>query len=332
MKKFSKISGLILLAIIVGPILTGLTMKIAASDVPPPGKLYDVGGHQLHLDCRGENNGMPTIVFESGSGTATPVYHHLVDNLSETHRICTYDRAGLAWSEPSGVPSEIPAISHQLHALLDAADVQKPFVLAGHSIAGLFMRDYYSLYPEDVLAVGFLDASHPDQNEAFGFPDDLYDDIMRQISILRTLTSLGLTQLYNPQMTPDLEEAYPVEIIDQLEFFQLQTDQIDSSVREMVGVDPSMVKTPRDTDLGDMPILVVTAGGKMDMSVMPPSVTLTADDFRTIWMRLNKETAGLSTDSTHIVMDTADHMSMFTKKDNADMVADYLRDLVAKTL
>ncbi|MGY8985476.1 MAG: alpha/beta fold hydrolase [Sphingomonadales bacterium] len=331
MKKFFKILGMIIVAIIVGPILIGLTMKMFMKDVPPPGKLYDVGGFKLHMDCRGDNNGMPTIVFESGSGAATPIYQHLVENLSKTHRICTYDRAGLAWSEPSGVPSEIPAISHQLHALLEAADVQKPFVLAGHSIAGLFMKDYYNLYPEDVLAIGFLDASHPDQNESFGFPDDIYDDIMRQISMLKTLTRLGLTQLYNPQMTPDFEEAFPTEIITQLEYFQLQADKMDSNVNEMLGVDPSMVKTPKNMDLGNMPVLVVTAGEEMDMSMMPTSVTLTADEFRDVWRELQADHVALSTNSTHIIMDSANHMSMFTTKSNADMVSDHIRDLVSKT-
>jgi len=317
--------------IIAGPIFIGLTVKMFTSDIPPAGKLYDVGGFKLHLDCRGDNNGMPTIVFESGSGAATPIYHHLVENLSSTHRICTYDRAGLAWSEPSGVPSEIPAISHQLHSLLEAADVQKPFVLAGHSIAGLFMKDYYNLYPQDVLAIGFLDASHPDQNESFGFPDDIYDDIMGQISMLKTLTRLGLTQLYNPQMTPDFEEALPAEIITQLEYFQLQEDKLDGKVNEMLGVNGSMLKTPKNMDLGDMPVLVITAGKVMDMSLLPPSVTLTSDEFRSIWRDLQADLVALSTNSTHIIMDTANHISMFTTKLNADMVADYLRELVANT-
>ena len=133
-------------------------MRAFVADVSPPGNLYDVGGHKLHLDCRGQKNGNPTIVFESGAATPSPVYQHLAENLSKTHKFCMYDRAGLAWSEASGVPSETPAITEQLHALLIAANIEKPFVLAGHSIAGLYMKSYIKQYPQDVAAVAFFDA------------------------------------------------------------------------------------------------------------------------------------------------------------------------------
>src|SRR5215468_7036230 len=36
---------------------------------PPPGKLVDVGGWRIHLNCTGRNKAKtPTIVLESGSG------------------------------------------------------------------------------------------------------------------------------------------------------------------------------------------------------------------------------------------------------------------------
>ena len=150
----------LLLLVCLGSIVIGLSWRVFVVDVLPPGNLYDVGGHKLHLDCRGEKNGNPTIIFESGAATPSPVYQHLAENLSKTHKFCMYDRAGLAWSEASGVPSEIPAITDQLHTLLVAANIEKPFVLAGHSIAGLYMKSYIEQYPKDVVAAAFFDASN----------------------------------------------------------------------------------------------------------------------------------------------------------------------------
>ena len=75
---------------------------------------------------------------------------------------------GLGWSEDSGLPRDAKTINTALHTLLDKAGVKRPFVFAGHSIAGLYMRDYVERYPDDVLGLVFLDASHPEQNEKFG--------------------------------------------------------------------------------------------------------------------------------------------------------------------
>lgn len=95
MKKIMNVIGATSLVGGVGVIAPGLVLRVAAVDVSPAGLLYDVGGHRLHLDCRGEPNGHPTIVFESGAATPTPVYYHLAENLSQTHQFCMYDRAGL---------------------------------------------------------------------------------------------------------------------------------------------------------------------------------------------------------------------------------------------
>lgn len=73
-----------------------------------------------------------------------------------------------------------------------------------------------------------------------------------------------------------------------------------------------------------MAVLVITAGEEVNMAMIPPS----ADG---IWFELQAELVVLSINSTHIIMDTANHMSMFSNKSNADMVADQNRGLVSKT-
>ena len=239
-----------------------------------------------------------------------------------------YDRAGLAWSEASGVPSETPAITEQLHALLIAANIEKPFVLAGHSIAGLYMKSYIKQYPQDVAAVAFFDASHPDQVDKLGLPIGPDEGLSLQQQALKLLINLGVTQLYNPQMGPDIIENFPPNVVAQFEHFHQRSAQVDASFREIKGIATSINVTPKDVNYGSLPVLVVTAGEEVDF---PPSFPLSFEEFKEYWLGLQADLVALSDQSTHVVMDSANHTSMFTAKSNADEVADYLRDLVRLT-
>ena len=101
-KKILKIGIIALLAIILIPLIIGQILRFTASVEPPPGKLVDVGGYKLHINCvspEGKANGdLPTVVVEAGAGTNSPVYHWIQDGVSKTTKVCVYDRAG-AWLE-----------------------------------------------------------------------------------------------------------------------------------------------------------------------------------------------------------------------------------------
>ena len=68
----------------------------------PPGKLVDVNGHRMHLYCTGQ--GEPTVLFEAGLGDFSLTFWLVQEELSATTRVCSYDRAGLGWSEPTPGP------------------------------------------------------------------------------------------------------------------------------------------------------------------------------------------------------------------------------------
>lgn len=65
---------------------------------PPPGKLVDVGGYRLHLNCTGKRG--PTVVLIAGAGDFSFDWSLVQPGVSRFTRGCSYDRAGLAWSEP----------------------------------------------------------------------------------------------------------------------------------------------------------------------------------------------------------------------------------------
>ena len=131
---------------------------------PPPGEIYSVHGRKMHLYCTG--NGSPTIVLDAGLGNDALIWGGVQPELAKTTRVCSYDRAGTGWSESGPAPRDADKIASELHDLLLEARITGPIVLMGHSIAGLYIRDYAARYPSDMAGIVFVDASSPFQYDS----------------------------------------------------------------------------------------------------------------------------------------------------------------------
>lgn len=127
---------------------------------PPSGKLIDIGGYRLHLDCAG-NKG-PTVVLIAGSGDFSFDWGLVQPGISHFARVCSYDRAGFAWSDHGPTPRTMKQEAFELHKLLTAAHIKPPYVLVGHSLGGLIARVYAEHYPREVAGIVLVDATHED--------------------------------------------------------------------------------------------------------------------------------------------------------------------------
>jgi pimeloyl-ACP methyl ester carboxylesterase len=129
------------------------------SDLPsPPGQLIDIGGRQLHVLCSGQ--GRPTVVLEAGASSFAIDWTLVQRDVTRTTRVCSYDRAGMGWSDPPGQGSRT---TDDLHALLVAAKEPAPYVLVGASRGGLMVRTYALAYPDEVAGFVFVDSSTEDR-------------------------------------------------------------------------------------------------------------------------------------------------------------------------
>jgi pimeloyl-ACP methyl ester carboxylesterase len=134
---------------------------------PPAGTLIDIGGRNIHLNCKGE--GKPIVVFESGYDTGGSLSWALVHkDVAQTTRACTYDRAGMMWSEPRPSTDYISKdIAKDLHKTLNSAGEYGPYVLVGHSFGGPYITIFTKYFSSSIAGLVFVDTSHPDQIEIF---------------------------------------------------------------------------------------------------------------------------------------------------------------------
>jgi pimeloyl-ACP methyl ester carboxylesterase len=130
---------------------------------PPPGKLVDVGGWRLHLNCTGQSKGKtPTIVLESGAGDFSFDWTLAQTEVARFARVCSYDRAGRAWSDLGPRPRTMRQVAYELRTALLKAGEKGPYVLVGQSIGGLLIRTYASQYPKEVSGMVLVDSTHED--------------------------------------------------------------------------------------------------------------------------------------------------------------------------
>jgi pimeloyl-ACP methyl ester carboxylesterase len=132
----------------------------AVVTIDRPGKLVDVGGRKLHVNCTG--SGQPTVVLD-GPGPGLAIDWTLVQpDVAKTTRVCSYDHAGVGWSDPRGRPETVDGVVSDLHAALQAAGEKPPFVMAGAQLGGIYARSYHLRYPDEVVGFVFVDALHED--------------------------------------------------------------------------------------------------------------------------------------------------------------------------
>jgi pimeloyl-ACP methyl ester carboxylesterase len=130
------------------------------TELPPaPGKLVDVGGRKLHLLCSGQ--GGPTVVLEAGASAFAIDWTLVQREVSRTNRVCSYDRAGMGWSDT--VATSRAKASHDLQTLLRAAGERVPYVMVGASRGGLLVREYVVDYPDEVVGLVLVDPSSEDR-------------------------------------------------------------------------------------------------------------------------------------------------------------------------
>jgi pimeloyl-ACP methyl ester carboxylesterase len=184
-------------------ILSGLLAAFAAAapddpaPPPAPGKLVDIGGRRLHLNCTG--SGSPAVIVENGGGGFSMDFALVQPEVAKFTQICTYDRAGCAWSDPGATQGTIEQIMDDLHLLLRTAQIRPPYVLVGASLGGIFVRAYQRRYPDEVVGLVLDD---PTSDEGLGYRVNGKDKPIYEMTAA-DMREVGKAVLRNPPPPPE---------------------------------------------------------------------------------------------------------------------------------
>ena len=122
-------------------------------------RLVDVGGRRMNLYCTG--SGSPTVVLASTGDDSTIAWRFVQPAVAKRTRVCSYDGAGLGFSDAAPGPRDADAMAAELHALLARAGIATPIVLVGDSLSGLWGRVYADRYPRAVAGLVLVEPNIP---------------------------------------------------------------------------------------------------------------------------------------------------------------------------
>lgn len=279
-------------------------------DFPMPGQLIDVGGHSLHLNCRG--SGSPTVVLEPGAGGMSSDFAWITPAVASDTRVCVYDRAGRGWSEPADSPQDAAQIATDLHTLLQRGDVPGPYVVAGHSFGGLYVLTFAARYPDEVAGMVLVDSTEPGSaaTPATSPGNEGSYDIMGRVSaLLSSSARLGLGRLIAQLDYGSL----PPQARDEARASAATASHLQSTLDEYIQGSASADQAASLKDFGDKPLAVLTAGSGSDAA----------------WMAAQEDLASLSTNSAHRVVDGAIHGEMIADEDAAAATSQAILDVVS---
>ncbi len=294
--------------------------------LPPPGRLYEIDGLRLHLRQSGpapRDAGAPTVVIESGAGVVSPVYARLQAVLARKYPVCSHDRPGLGWSEADTEPLDAERNARRLHALLAAAGVHGPLVLIGHSLGGLLNRAYAGLYPEQVVGMLMLDASHPDQFARMGDAMAAQMAAVREPERARRIAFQdGGTPPPEVAMIKALFADMP-EVIAQMAA-TYTPEALDAMALEMEGIHQVARQAAAVTGLGDRPLAVLWAAPRASTG------DAAIDAVQQLWPEYQRAQAALSSRGTVREIPGADHMGIAVLPPFVAQVAEAVDVLMAQ--
>jgi pimeloyl-ACP methyl ester carboxylesterase len=274
-----------------------------------PGQLVDVGGYKMHIDCTGQ--GGPIVVLDAGLGDSYISWRKVQPQIARFTRVCSYDRAGLGYSDSSPRERTSRVFADELHTLLRNAGITGPVLLVGHSMGGYDVRLFASLYRNEVAGMVLVDASHPEQQKRFPPAlNDLDAGWIRDEEFLKFSMPLGIPRLMGFCSHDAVVRAAECDF-----------DSAREAVAELKKFPESAAQTATTGSLGDMPLAVLSHDPNTPQPDLPEDLVKPTD----VWQQMQAELALLSTRGNQVIAKNSGH---YIQLDRPDVVIDTVRSMV----
>jgi pimeloyl-ACP methyl ester carboxylesterase len=277
-----------------------------------PGELVEVGGYKMHIDCTGQ--GTPVVILDAGLGDSYISWRKVQPQMSPLTRVCSYDRAGLGYSESSPSERTSKVFAEELHTLLHNAGITGPVILVGHSMGGYDVRLFASRYHDDVAGMVLVDASHPEQRKRFPPAlNDLDAGWIRDEEFLEFTMPLGIPRLLGFCGHDAVVRAAECNFRNARE-----------AVAELKTFPESAAQTAITGSLGDMPLVVLSHDPSTPQPDLPEDLVKPTND---AWQQMQTELAHLSSRGTQVIAKNSGH---YIQHDRPDVVIDAVRNVVGQ--
>jgi pimeloyl-ACP methyl ester carboxylesterase len=288
-------------------------------------------GRKMNILCSG--SGSPTVLLEAGFGYNNWQWTPVQRRVAQTNRVCSYDRAGLGFSDFAIEPRTPANIAADLTSLLKVADIKGPFVMVGHSAGGMHARAFVDMHRREVVGMVLVDPVGLNQNKRFEaeIPADVQrhaESRNRLIACAKAAASGALQKpsppeavkscLYEPMSPtfPAVFNAARKRIQESPAYFQtLLSEDAEESATQVASAPGSY---------GDLPLIVFTVSNSGD------GEGLTAEEvakFKKIWNSMHEEITALSSRGIHRQIPDASHN--FVTFEKPDLIAAAISELIA---
>lgn len=277
---------------------------------PAPGELIDVGGYRLHLNCTGE--GAPTIVLDAGLGGSSLNWSLMQPELSQTARTCSFDRAGMGWSYRGQGERTPEHIADELAILLDRANIDGPYVLVAHSLAGKNARVFAMRHREAVAGMVLIDARHEYVDEQTNAAEQqaFLDALESQSFQYGGARRLGIVRLFGDQLAG--VPSMPAPMRAEIALMATRPEAVAATTEEARARSASDDLLRNAPSLGDLPLVAIAAGQNMSESR---------------WAEGQRRLAALSAHSRLVVAQGSSHAVAW---DDPQLVIATVREVVAE--
>jgi len=310
--------GIPVALLVIGGLYQITAAALDADAYPAPGTLVDVDGLRLHLNCQNTDRPGPTVILLTGMGSVSSAWHPVMRALDDAGPVCAYDRDGTGWSEDSGAPRDAALAASRLHALIRAAGLPGPYVLAGHSYGGVVGRIYADTYAADVAGLVMVDSAHQDMGQRFS--PTAQNEFAALLDSFGTVAQLHLTGFPRALslLAPAVDGLDGADLAASMSKLNTRAHML-ASAREAEGWEASAARAREATDFGDTPLVVLVASDWPDY--MLPD-----------WLVMQRELSEMSTRGRMEVIDGANHAQIAMDARYAPRVAAAIREVIDVTL
>ena len=254
-------------------------------------------------------NGKYTIVMDAGLGNWSLFYKPLAGKLSKDYRVCLIDRAGYAMNSVTSYPRDARTIAVEMNKALIEKGVTNNIILVGHSLGGLHVRMYQSLYPEKVKAIVLLDAASPNQFEYLPREfEELKNNQVKSLDKVIKIAQKGYLK-YSKGKIPTF--GLPKNLLDDYYKVTTKPEYYFTMQKETEWFEESLKQVGKLDDLGDLPLLVIASKNSLNKNLIPnKKKNYPFEKHNISWLKLQKELSNLSENSTFIVSEKDHYLNI----------------------